>query len=184
MSAPLPSARRSTCRGSAHAGDPSGSVMSQNIRAVSLGCPAVAGSTWKVPGSGDEAVAARVREAEWLPLVAWSADQRLLQMDERHGTVHMAAAPAGDVTDVAAISVSARAGLRMSRDELKRWLPRYGAQVEQLIALLELREEFARQGHNTKALLAAAHQFQSNRSIDALGAPVCNTALSITSGTR
>ena len=39
MSAALASARRSTCRGSAQAGEPSGSVMSQNIRAVSLGCP-------------------------------------------------------------------------------------------------------------------------------------------------
>ena len=52
MSAALASARRSTCRGSAQAGEPSGSVMSQNIRAVSLGCPLAAGITWKVPGSG------------------------------------------------------------------------------------------------------------------------------------
>ena len=51
-SAALPSARRSTCRGSAQAGEPSGRVMSQNIRAVSLAWPAVAGSTWNVPGSG------------------------------------------------------------------------------------------------------------------------------------
>ena len=52
MSAALASARRSTCRGSAQAGEPSGSVMSQNIRAVSLGCPFADGITWKVPGSG------------------------------------------------------------------------------------------------------------------------------------
>ena len=52
MSAALPRARRSTCRGSAQAGEPSGSVMSQNIRAVSLTPPLALGITWKVPGSG------------------------------------------------------------------------------------------------------------------------------------
>ena len=52
IEAAFASARRSTCRGSAHAGEPSGSVMSQNIRAVSLGCPLADGITWNVPGSG------------------------------------------------------------------------------------------------------------------------------------
>ena len=52
MSAALASARRSTCRGSAQDGEPSGRVMSQNMRAVSLGRPLGAGITWNVPGSG------------------------------------------------------------------------------------------------------------------------------------
>ena len=45
--------RRSTCRESAHDGDPSGMVMSQNIRAEwCLPALVVHGSTWKVDGSG------------------------------------------------------------------------------------------------------------------------------------
>jgi len=50
MSAALPRARLSTCRGSAIAGEPSGMEMSQNMRAV-LACVRQ-GSSWKVDGSG------------------------------------------------------------------------------------------------------------------------------------
>ena len=52
ISAAFDSARRSTCRGSAQDGEPSGVVRSQNIRAVSLEPPLADGITWKVPGSG------------------------------------------------------------------------------------------------------------------------------------
>ena len=52
ISAAFDSVRRSTCRGSAQDGEPSGIVRSQNIRAVSLCRPWVAGITWNVPGSG------------------------------------------------------------------------------------------------------------------------------------
>src|SRR5829696_1352927 len=52
MSLALPSARRSTNRGSAHEGEPSGIRMSQNIRAESPVRPSFQGRTWKVPGSG------------------------------------------------------------------------------------------------------------------------------------
>jgi hypothetical protein len=52
FSAALDSARRSTCRGSAQEGLPSGSRMSQNIRALSPLIPPSKGKTWKVVGSG------------------------------------------------------------------------------------------------------------------------------------
>jgi hypothetical protein len=48
----LDSIRRSTCRGSAQAALPSGSRMSQNIRALSPLAPPSNGKTWKVVGSG------------------------------------------------------------------------------------------------------------------------------------
>src|SRR6185437_9134736 len=51
MSLALASARRSTNRGSAQDGEPSGMRMSQNIRAESP-APFFHGSTWNVPGSG------------------------------------------------------------------------------------------------------------------------------------
>ena len=52
FSAALDSARRSTCRGSAQAALPSGSRMSQNIRALSPLTPPSNGNTWNVVGSG------------------------------------------------------------------------------------------------------------------------------------
>ena len=51
-SAAFDSARRSTYRGSAHDGEPSGMGMSQNIRAESAGRPSGSGRIWKVAGSG------------------------------------------------------------------------------------------------------------------------------------
>ena len=53
IAAASPIARRSTCRGSAQDGEPSGMVMSQNIRAEYTRPPSASqGSTWKVDGSG------------------------------------------------------------------------------------------------------------------------------------
>ncbi len=52
LSAARDSMRRSTCRGSAQDGLPSGSEMSQNIRALSPLTPPSNGKTWNVVGSG------------------------------------------------------------------------------------------------------------------------------------
>ena len=52
FSAAFDSARRSTCRGSAQDGEPSGSRMSQNMRALSPLAPPSNGNTWNVVGSG------------------------------------------------------------------------------------------------------------------------------------
>ncbi len=52
FSAARDSARRSTCRGSAQDGEPSGIRMSQNIRALSPLPPPSNGRTWNVVGSG------------------------------------------------------------------------------------------------------------------------------------
>ncbi len=52
MSPALANARRRTWRGSAHDGDPSGIVMSQNIRAASPVSSRCQGMIWNVAGSG------------------------------------------------------------------------------------------------------------------------------------
>ena len=69
-----------------------------------------------------------------------------------------------------ALSIPSEVGLKSSRDELKEWVPRYTAQVAVLAELLETREEVGRQNRRTQALLRAAQQFQSNRTIECLAA--------------
>lgn len=139
-----------------------------------------------VAWSGGGAVPARLHEAEWRPLVAWAAEQRLVSFDAPDGDApRLGAGPAGDDPLVCgAVSVSSPQGLRASRDRLRHWLPRHGAQVEQLAGLLEMREAFTRQGQHTRALLEASQLFQSNRSTDTLAESICETARSMTGGQR
>ena len=81
--------RRSTCRESAHDGDPSGMVMSQNIRAEWC-WPAlvVHGSTWNVDGSGRATVSDSETRAKPFDRRAVEADallERPLEFRRRDG---------------------------------------------------------------------------------------------------
>ena len=105
--------------------------------------------------------------------------RRQARTAHRHGTGGRAQARA-----FGALSISADAGLKPSRDELKAWVPRYTAQVAVLAELLETREEVGRQNRRTQALLRAAQEFQSNRTIELLGRSICETALAVTSAAR
>jgi diguanylate cyclase (GGDEF)-like protein len=125
---------------------------------------------------------------EWMPLVKWSADERLVHFDEGQPAPRIAVAPITaekqSYLSVGAITLTQAKGLSRSREELKSWMPRYASQVGLLAELLATREEVGRQNRRTQALLHAASSFQSNRSLDSLGRSVCDTALSVTSASR
>jgi diguanylate cyclase (GGDEF)-like protein len=136
-------------------------------------------------GDGAETEPTKFNHAEWLPLVKWSAEERIVHFDDGNPGPRIAMGPvAGLKRAFGALSISADAGLKTSRDELKAWVPRYTAQVAVLAELLETREEVGRQNRRTQALLRAAQQFQSNRTIESLGRSICETALEVTSASR
>ena len=136
-------------------------------------------------GDGAETEPAKFNHAEWLPLVKWAAEERIVHFDDGDPGPRVAMGPvAGLKRAFGALSISAEAGLTPSRDELKAWVPRYTAQVAVLAELLETREEVGRQNRRTQALLRAAQQFQSNRTIESLGRSICETALEVTSAAR
>ena len=136
-------------------------------------------------GDGAETEPTKFNHAEWLPLVKWSAEERIVHFDDGKPSPRIAMGPiAGLKRAFGALSISAEAGLKPSRDELKEWVPRYTAQVAVLAELLETREEVGRQNRRTQALLRAAQQFQSNRTIESLGRSICETALEVTAAAR
>ena len=136
-------------------------------------------------GDGAETEPTKFNHAEWLPLVKWAAEERIVHFDDGKPDPRVAMGPvAGMKRAFGALSISAESGLRTSRDELKAWVPRYAAQVAVLAELLETREEVGRQNRRTQALLRAAQEFQSNRTIETLGRSICETALAVTSAAR
>ena len=151
---------------------------------------------WRWTGARDTLVAAacsgdgeteptKFNHAEWLPLVKWAAEERIVHFDDGAPGPRVAMGPvAGLKRPFGALSISAEAGLRSSREEMKEWVPRYTAQVAVLAELLETREEVGRQNRRTQALLRAAQQFQSNRTIESLGRSISETALEVTSAAR
>ena len=122
---------------------------------------------------------------QWTPLVAWSAQQRIVHCAAEGATPVVAAAPAVDDGQcVGAVSVSAAAGLGEPRDALKQWLPRYAAHAAVLARLVRQRQDAALHSRHTSALLQAAQEFQANRSATALGQSICETALRVTPAVR
>jgi diguanylate cyclase (GGDEF)-like protein len=138
--------------------------------------------------TSDEPEPTKFRFAEWLPLVKWSAEERIVHFDTAENAPQLAIGPVVGTKaafgSIGAISISADGGLRASRDDLREWLPRHASHAALLAELLHTREEFARQNRRTQALLEAARDMQQNRSLDALGRAVCEKALEVTSATR
>ena len=123
------------------------------------------------------------RKEEWLPIVAWAADNGNVNFDATGGMPNLAAIaipPRIGALAGGALSVSHRSGLRQDRDDLKRWLPRHADHLADMLALVESGDEVARQNATTLALLQAATDFQKSRTIETLGAEICQSALDVT----
>ncbi|HEU4988411.1 MAG TPA: GGDEF domain-containing protein [Gemmatimonadaceae bacterium] len=123
---------------------------------------------------------------QWGPLARWSAEGRLVVLDGGEGPTppNFAAAPVLDDTLlVGVLTVANAAGLAISRPRAKEWLPRYAAQVLRLLSLSEGRREYARQMRQSRALLAAVWQIQTNKTQESLAAAICETALQVSSAT-
>ena len=126
---------------------------------------------------------ATFRSEEWLPLVTWAADNEMVNFDATGGFPSLAAVsvpPRIGAVSGGALSVSHRTGMRVDRDELKRWLPRHADHLADMLALVESGDEVSRQNSTTLALLQAATDFQKSRSVQTLGAEICQSALDVT----
>lgn len=138
-------------------------------------------AAWSSPGTERPQ---HFRFEEWAPLARWAAEGRLVVLDGDDELVapRFAATPVVDDTLlVGVLTVSASGGLGISRQKAKQWLPRYARQVLRLLSLSETRREYARQMRQSRALLAAVRQIQTNKTQESLAAAICDTALEVSS---
>jgi diguanylate cyclase (GGDEF)-like protein len=121
---------------------------------------------------------------EWGPLARWAAEGRIVVLDGGDGPEppKFAAAPVVDDTLLLGVlTVTHAGGLAISRQKAKLWLPRYAGQMLRLLSLSEARREYARQMRQSRALLAAVRQIQTNKTQESLSASICDTALEVSS---
>jgi diguanylate cyclase (GGDEF)-like protein len=126
-----------------------------------------------------------VRDDALLPVIGWSAHERLVQCRVgEHGTTLVAApVTSGDVL-LGALSVHADGELPIAADQAKLFLARHARRLGELVELVRTRGEFELQSERSRRLLDAAHDFQAMRSVDALAGAVCAAALGVSSAER
>ncbi len=74
--------------------------------------------------------------------------------------------------------------LSVSHEIAERWLPRFADHLGMLAQLLETQMEYGRQSRQVQSVLQASQAFQQQRTIDALGQSICESALAVTGATR
>lgn len=139
-----------------------------------------------VPGawSGDNAERpTQFNMRAWGSLVRWSAEERELQLaGDIDGRPEMMSVPVRSASGVyGALSVTAHTGLRLGRDDLKSWMPRFAAQLTGLLQLFDVRREYGRHMRQSEALLDAVKRMHGHRSAELLGESLCETARDVTS---
>ncbi len=160
----------------AHGGRPAASANGMTSGGASGGASAGADAPTEPP---------RFRSDVWLPLVEWSARQRLLQCEREGDAVTFAVTPVADETrGYCALSVSSASPMKASLDKIKALLPRAGAHAAELAELVHTVRQYERQVRQANVLVNSAKMFQSKRSVDGLGQTVCRDALQITAGER
>jgi diguanylate cyclase (GGDEF)-like protein len=121
----------------------------------------------------------------WGPLARWAAEGGLVVLDsgEEPAPPVFAAAPmVDDEALIGVLTVSNARGLGISRRKAKEWLPRHAAQVVRLLALSTSRRNYARQMRQSRALLTAVRQIQTNKTAESLSKSILQTALQVSSG--
>ena len=122
---------------------------------------------------------------DWGPLARWAAEEAMVILDagdESTPPIFAAAPIMEDALLVGVLTVSRVGGLRLSRQNAKQWLPRHAEQLARLISLTDARREYARQMRQSRALLSAMRQVQTNGTQESLSAAICDTALEVSSG--
>jgi diguanylate cyclase (GGDEF)-like protein len=119
----------------------------------------------------------------WGALVRWSAEEGKLQFaGDVGGAPEMGSAPIvgpGGVYGV--LTLTSTAGLRLDRDSLKAWLPRFAEQIAGLRGLFDLRLEYARHMRRSEALLDAVQHLYGHRGAESLAQALCDRARDVTS---
>lgn len=131
-------------------------------------------------------------DAKAAGLVAWAAQQSVGEMCTDGDVVHFAATPV-IADDALRLILSVRGTdthggqggvLRMQRDELRRWLPRFAARIVAVRSLLETQAAGLRAERHADLLLRTAAQLQENRTVEELGSSLCSAASHMTGALR
>ncbi|MGI8509177.1 MAG: diguanylate cyclase [Gemmatimonadaceae bacterium] len=130
-------------------------------------------------------------DAKGAGLVAWAAQQSVGEMCTDGDVVHFAATPviATDelrlILSVSSIGASGINGdLRMQRDELRRWLPRFAARILTVRSLLDSQAAGNRAERHADLLLLTAAQVHEHRTVEELGFSLCSAASHMTGARR
>lgn len=143
---------------------------------------AVGGELVAAAWSTADASAPRFVGSEWVPVVRWVAEERLVHVDREGDAPRLAVAPVEwGVTSLGAITIVRHAGMRAGRDELRAWIPRFALHVAALGELSDDREQAMRQTRHAQALLAASREFPSSGTVPDLARALFRTARTITS---
>lgn len=144
-----------------------------------------AGAESAVPGAVPQL------DAKGAGLVAWAAQQSVGEMCTDGDVVHFAATPviATDglrlILSVSGIAIDGTDGvLRMQRDELRRWLPRFAARILAVRSLLDAQAAGSRAERHADLLLLTAAQLQEHRTVEELGSSLCSAASHMTGARR
>ena len=114
----------------------------------------------------------------WGPLIAWSLEEEKVQIVADEGRVLAATAPVlMDRTRIGVLSVTNRAGLSRSRDELRHWMPRLATEVAHVRELVEHALEFGRHARQSHALLKAVQRLEADPKSETLARSLCETAV-------
>ncbi|MGI9091822.1 MAG: diguanylate cyclase, partial [Gemmatimonadaceae bacterium] len=125
-------------------------------------------------------------DAKAAGLLAWAAQQSVGEMCTDGDAVHFAATPviAGPELRLVLSINSGRSVLPMTRDELRRWLPRFAARVHTVRSLVEAQIAGSRAERHADLLLLTAAQLQEHRTVEALGSSLCSAASHMTGARR
>lgn len=116
----------------------------------------------------------------WDHFVRWAADENEIKLCGRGSTIQMGAACVMlDETQLGVLTLSNRQGLRQSRAELLRWLPRLALQLGYFHDLVTVRLRYGSHMRRSQALLDAVQKLQGDKSGEGLAQAVCETALEV-----
>ncbi len=119
----------------------------------------------------------------WSPLVRWCAEQGTVQFAGNADAPPLLAAArvvcGSQMYGV--LTVTAASGLRLDREAARSWMPRFAAQVANLVQLFEIRREYGRHMRHSEALLDAVRRLHGHRNAEALAQALCDTARDVTS---
>jgi diguanylate cyclase (GGDEF)-like protein len=122
--------------------------------------------------------------AEWAPLVKWAAESRVVIFDGEGKETPprlTAAAILDEEHLIGVLTIANQNGVSITRDYAKAWMPRYADQVSRLLALSEMRRQYATHTRRSRALLTAIEQIQNHKTQESLNVAICETALEVSS---
>ena len=118
-----------------------------------------------------------------LELLAVQSAGRVALFDRQGDDMVAAVAVTGTAHGAGVLSLHA-SRLHVAHEVLARWLPRFADNLGLLSQLLDTQAEYSRQNRQAQSLLQASTVFQQQRTIDALGQSICDSALTVTGATR